>query len=223
MRVAIIEKQLFIRRGLIAEISLNFEGVETRDAENFILFRDQYPDFAPDVAILSLDEMSLLQQIDLIRAVNKWHPETRIVVMGEILRRSIVMGYFKAGVQGFFSKYGTADELIECINLVVAGKRYLSPSILIWLLRSEPAPGGGLTHIVGNISMLTDRQREIAYYLARGMPTKWIAVTENVRSSTVSAIRSIIFKKLGVSDITQLRKISSHLQLDWSNAADDFR
>jgi len=91
----------------------------------------------------------------------------------------------------------------------VIGRRYLSSELLIALLTNNSQIGNRFNYVDGERPKLTERQREIADRVARGMSIKSIANASNVGQPTISAVKSTVFKKLGVRDIAQLKEVLS--------------
>lgn len=135
MRVVIIDKQPLIERDLMAELYIQFEAVMAMHAFGRArVFKKELLHFFPDIIILSLDQMDVPQQMDLIRFVTKCCPAARIVVLRATLNRAMIPRYFQAGVSGYLSRSTAAVQLADCIKLIRKGKFYISAELLICLL-----------------------------------------------------------------------------------------
>jgi DNA-binding NarL/FixJ family response regulator len=134
IRVVIIDRQPIIERVLTAGLNIQFEAITICDFERANELRKELLHFFPDIIILSLDQMDIHQQMNLIGFVSKCCPATRIIVLRATLNRMMIPRYFQAGVSGYLSRSTAATQLLDCIELIRKGKLYISSELLIRLL-----------------------------------------------------------------------------------------
>jgi two-component system response regulator EvgA len=60
------------------------------------------------------------------------------------------------------------------------------------------------------IVSLATRELEVYHMLAKGMKTSEIAKALSLKANTISTIKKVIFKKLGISSIFELYKLSEN-------------
>lgn len=82
----------------------------------------------PDIVVLdiSMPELNGLEACKQIKAVES---ETRVVFVSMHLDRMYMQRAFEAGGSAYVLKIGAADELLEAIEDVLAGKIYVSPGL----------------------------------------------------------------------------------------------
>ncbi|MEY3118951.1 MAG: Bacterial regulatory protein luxR family, partial [Bacteroidota bacterium] len=56
------------------------------------------------------------------------------------------------------------------------------------------------------------RELEVYHMLAKGMKTSEIANALSLKANTISTIKKVIFKKLGISSIFDLYKLSENIK-----------
>jgi len=59
---------------------------------------------------------------------------------------------------------------------------------------------------------LATRELEVYHMLAKGMKTSEIANALSLKANTISTIKKVIFKKLGISSIFDLYKLSENIK-----------
>jgi two-component system response regulator EvgA len=60
------------------------------------------------------------------------------------------------------------------------------------------------------IAILATRELEVYHMLAKGMKTSEIAKALSLKANTISTIKKVIFKKLGITSIFELYKLSEN-------------
>ena len=60
------------------------------------------------------------------------------------------------------------------------------------------------------IVSLATRELEVYHMLAKGMKTSEIAKTLSLKANTISTIKKVIFRKLGIASIFELYKLSEN-------------
>jgi two-component system response regulator EvgA len=60
------------------------------------------------------------------------------------------------------------------------------------------------------IVCLATRELEVYHMLAKGMKTSEIAKTLSLKANTISTIKKVIFRKLGITSIFELYKLSEN-------------
>ncbi|MCE7044210.1 response regulator transcription factor [Dyadobacter sp. CY312] len=111
--------------------------------------------------------------------------------------------YLKTGPSAYISKDSTLEELTRCISTVRKGNRYLHPDnwddfLELIINNDKPRPKQGL---------LSPRQQEIAELFSKGVKTGRIAKQLGLHNSTVSTVKATIYKKPGVNNTNELKKV----------------
>src|SRR5512145_893315 len=82
----------------------------------------------PDVLIVDL-LMQRLNGMEVIRRLHKHMPNLRNIVLSMHAEESYVREALRAGASSYVLKESKASELVHAIREVLAGRRYLSPTL----------------------------------------------------------------------------------------------
>jgi DNA-binding NarL/FixJ family response regulator len=196
MKIVIADDHRLVRDGLRA--LLEREGMEV--VGEAASGREVIPLFfevRPDVLIMDV-AMPELNGIDAARQVLAASPLAKVIGLSMNDDRRHVIAMLNAGASAYILKTSAADELLQAIREVVAGRKYVSPAIagvvLDELAASSAAPA------------LTTREREVLQLVAEGLSSKEIACRLSVAVPTVETHRRQIMDKLGLRTIAQLTK-----------------
>lgn len=142
--------------------------------------------------------------IDWIQQLRKVRPEINTILLVDQLSREIVLHAFRAGARGVFSKSGSVDSLIKCINSVQAGQIWADQTATKFLLEAirEPIPIP-LVDAKGHV-LLSEREQSIVRAVAEGLTNRGIANQLKLSEHTVKNYIFRIFDKLGVSSRVEL-------------------
>lgn len=156
-----------------------------------------------DVLVLDL-KMPGLDGIDVLRAVKAAHPAVKVVVVTMFAAREYVARAMKLGADAYLLKDSAVQDLVAAIDAVMAGGSYFSPAIqgqMAELLRSDAtAPSGAQS--------LTEREREVLTWLARGHSSKEVAAQLDISVRTVETHRANLMHKLDVKSVALLIQVA---------------
>lgn len=204
MTIALIDKHPITRRGLFLLLKNQFKEAVILQSESILTFYKLFRNQDPDLIILGISQDINDNNIGFINFIRQNYPKGPIILYDENPGSSLVFHYLKTGIFGYLSKQNNILELTECIESVLNGKRYICNEILNLILSQH------LTEkkdIYKDNGLLTSREYEIAHYLSQGMKTSLIAQTLGRKMSTISTIKTNIFKKLQVGNILELRAL----------------
>ena len=132
--------------------------------------------------------------------ITEHNPQISILVYSMNAERIYARRLIEKGARGFLSKQASIAELEIAIRNVLQGEIYLSPDLKKVLFRT------GKTALLENpIDLLSDRELEVAEYVAVGMGSKEIAHKMNLDITTVSTYRRRAFEKLDVQNMIELK------------------
>jgi DNA-binding NarL/FixJ family response regulator len=112
-----------------------------------------------------------------------------------------------SGVAGMCSKHETSEALGIAIRQVARGDQYLSPSLALALLErgeAEAAPHDF------DMSILTDRERQILALLGEGLSNKAISARLYLSVRTVEGHLTNLYTRLGVHSRTEAALMAIH-------------
>lgn len=146
-----------------------------------------------DVLLLdiSLPDASVL---DTVAALRRRQSELPILIVSMHPEEQYAVNLLRAGASGFFSKAGGADQLLEAIRTVAAGRKYVSASLAEALALAATGDAPAPAH-----RQLSNREFQIFVQLAAGKTVTDIADEMCLSVKTISTYRSRIFEKMDFS------------------------
>ena len=150
-----------------------------------------------DYDILVTDyEMPGITGLELVKAARTIQPELKIVVLSMHDDPSVVKEMLREGVNGYVLKKESHRTLLEALQKVMEGKRFLSDDISEILIQSDKEEKG----------TLTSRETEILRLVAKEFNSRQIAEILFISERTVETHRKNILRKTGASNLVGLIK-----------------
>lgn len=204
VRVVLADDHTLVRSGIrrILEVQPGLEvAAEAADGVQTLALVQQH---APDVLVLDLN-MPGTDGIDVLRAVKGYPNAPKVVVLTMHAGREYVARAMKGGADAYLLKDSAVQDLVTAIEAVVDGKRYFSPAIQ--QLMAELLSGGdGM--VPSGVQALTDREREVLTWLAKGLSSKEVGERLNISVRTVETHRANLMHKLGVKSVAVLIQVA---------------
>lgn len=141
---------------------------------------------------------------DLSYSVGRAHPEIAIVLLLNQTTHDSVIGAFRSGARGVFSRQQPMTEFLDCVEhvrkgFIWAGKQ--ETAFLLEAFRSIPAPNLVTS---SDSPALTARELQVVQCAAKGMTNRTIANELGLSEHTVKNYLFRAFEKLGVSSRVEL-------------------
>jgi DNA-binding NarL/FixJ family response regulator len=159
----------------------------------------------PDVVLMDI-RMPRLNGLDATRELHARPAPPRVIVLTTFDGDEHVFGALAAGADGFLLKDTPPADIVDAIRKVSAGEPMLSPSVtrtVLQRLRSEDNDGR-TNQAETRLAALTDRERDVALAVGRGLSNAEIASELYLSVPTVKAHVSRLFDKLHVTNRVQI-------------------
>jgi two-component system response regulator NreC len=196
IRIALVDDHHLVREGLRLVLS-SVEGFEViGEAATHADAFDLVASTRPDVLVLDLT-FPEGDGLPLLRALRTLHPDLRVVVLtmdrgSETVRQALV-----AGAQGYVVKGAHSGELLDAIEAVWRGERYLHSSVTGAIVDDS-------IRFNRAGSPLSVREREILSLLASGYATGEVSLMLGISVHTVRRHLANLSDKLGIRGRTAL-------------------
>ena len=155
----------------------------------------------PNVLITDIS-MPHLTGIELAEKVNDQFSETKVLVLTMHMEEEYILKGFEAGILGYLPKDSSQSELLEAIQTISYGQKYLTKAVS-GVLAQSMIKGGRRT---GGQQSLTEREKQILKLLVNGSRNKEIAEALFISVRTVDTHRTNIMRKLKVNNTAELVK-----------------
>ena len=156
----------------------------------------------PDVVLMDI-RMPRLNGLDATRRLLASDDPPRVIVLTTFDADEYVVEALAAGADGFLLKDTPPPEVVDAIRKVAQGDPMLSPAVTRSLIR-RVATSTRLPAAVARLAELTDREREVALAVGRGLSNAEIAAQLYLSVPTVKAHVSRLFDKLDVTNRVQI-------------------
>ena len=200
IRILIADDHPLIREGLrrILEMDPQIKVVgEVGDGQGAI---NKTRILDPDVVLMDL-KMPGTDGIEASRVIRREFPEIRIIIL-TIADDDDMLEVIRAGASGYLLKDVEPGELLKAIHTVYEGRPAFHPIVTSRLL-GEYNRLSMPVRKDDEISMLTEREKEVLGLIAQGESNKNIAHKLFISEKTVKNHITSIFRKLKVEDRTQ--------------------
>jgi DNA-binding NarL/FixJ family response regulator len=147
----------------------------------------------PDIAILDI-EMPLLTGLDVCKKVMSEKNETKFILLTMHKSRVFFDDAMSCNVSGYLLKDSAGQELIECIGVVTAGKKFISKNIASYLTDHLAVANSDKLQMIK--SLLTPTEKVILKLISEGKTSSEISSMLFVSPHTVENHRGNINKKL---------------------------
>jgi DNA-binding NarL/FixJ family response regulator len=126
-------------------------------------------------------------------------PGLKLMVISNNVSKKELQEYNSIGITSIILKTAGKEEITEALNAAIIGKKYYSNELLDLLFEVSEKKGSG-----EETGQLTNAETEIVRLIAEGLTTKEIAASRFISFHTVISHRKNIFRKLGVTSISEL-------------------
>ena len=159
---------------------------------------DALPTLRPDILILDVN-MPGRSGVEVLRTLRSRGDNRPVILLTANVEDNVLLEVLALGVQGFLLKDGAQSRLLECLDAVAQGGRWIEQSLLQRALDLSINGGGS-----SPFDALTEREKAIAALVAQGLRNKEAASELGMTEGTVKVYLHRIYEKLGVGSRTEL-------------------
>ncbi|MEV0201768.1 response regulator transcription factor [Nonomuraea sp. NPDC050691] len=205
IRVAIVDDDPLVRTGLRILLG-GFPDIEVvAEAGDGAAAVTMVHAHWPDVVLMDI-RMPRADGLAATRRIRRGPDSPQVIVLTTFHIDEYVLEALRNGAAGFLLKESAPEEIIGAIRSVVAGSPSLSPAVIRRLIRqvADPAAGTRRDRARERLSVLTEREREVAVALGCGWSNAEIAEELGMGLATVKGHVSRLITKLKVNNRVQI-------------------
>lgn len=203
IKVLLVDDHTLIREGLRSLLEKQPEIEVVADVDDGRKAIEMTRELSPDIVIMDVT-MPRLGGIEATRQIAAEFPAVKVIALSIHSKRRFVSDMLSAGAAGYILKECLFDELVQAIETVAAGGRYLSPRVTDMVVDDYVKRLS--TGAESPLASLTGREREVLQLVAEGKSTKQIALELHVSTKTIEANRRQIMEKLDAHSVAELTK-----------------
>ena len=200
-RILIVDDHPLMQEGLTVRINQQRDMQVCGSAESVNEALAKIRELSPDLVIVDLGLLDS-HGLDLIGEVTSQFPQQRMLVVSAYEENLFAERALRAGAMGYVNKREVQTTILEALRAVLAGDRYLSPSMTQRMLGTAFHRRDSDTQ--DPIARLSDRELEVFQLIGRGQTTRAIARQLQLSVHTVDTHREKIRHKLNVANSTEL-------------------
>ena len=155
----------------------------------------------PDVILMDV-RMPGMDGIEATKKIQRLFPEIKIIAVTACDDDPFPARLLQAGASGYLIKGASTDEMIQAIKTVMAGKKYLTPTIAQKLALQSLGVSDN------PFNDLSDREMQIATMICSCKKVQEISDILCLSPKTVNTYRYRVFEKLSVTSDVELTHLA---------------
>lgn len=205
IRLLVVDDDALVRSGLTMilggapDLTVVAQAVDGRDG--LAAAREH----RPDVVLMDV-RMPVMNGLEATEHLISWADPPKVIVLTTFDDDDYVARALRAGATGFLLKDTPPAQIIDAIRAVARGEPMLSPSVTARLITRFTGSGTPerTRSARERIDRLTDREREVAVEVGRGLGNAEIAAALHLSVPTVKAHVGRLFVKLEADNRVQI-------------------
>lgn len=159
----------------------------------------------PDLAVLDI-RMPKLSGLQVLREMHARNLSTDVIFLTMYDDEETFNEAMDLGVMGYVSKESAVNDVVAAIDAVVAGRHFISPSLMDLMVARRAQPAPALRSLP--LNALSPAERKILKLIAESRTSKEIAETLFISQRTVENHRAHISSKLDIRGSYSLLKFA---------------
>lgn len=197
-RILIADDHTILRQGLKQILAEEFSGAKFGEAGDAAQALALLHKQTWDVLILDIN-MPGRNGFEVLDEVARHFPLLPVLVLSSTPEDQLGLRAIKGGASGYLNKQTAPEQLVEAVETILAGGRFMTPALAARLVAEFQRGADRPRH-----DLLSDRELQVFKLTAGGKSVKEIAGELSLSAKTISTFRSRVFEKLGVKNDVEL-------------------
>lgn len=198
-RTIIVDDHAVVRRGIAQILAANPQVQVVAEASDYPTLRIALR--TPGAIDLLITDIGLPGRdgIDILHQLREEMPKLKVLVLSMYPEEQYAVRAFRAGAAGYLNKASAPEQLLEAVDAVLAGRKFVTPAIAQALIDNLQAPQQAAPH-----AKLSDREFQTLKLIASGKRLADIAEALALSPKTVSVYRARILEKMNMRSNAEL-------------------
>lgn len=200
IRILLADDHTIVRQGFKALLESFPRFTVVAEASDGIEAVDRIEETHPDIALMDI-MMPNLNGLEATKTVTRRNLKAKIIILSMHANSSYAVRALKNGAQGYVLKDANQDEIVQAIDTVMQGGRFISPQISNEVLSALIETDQNSDDM---LEQLTPRERQVLQMIAEGNSNKEIADKLVLSVRTIETHRSNLMIKLKIGSQAKL-------------------
>jgi DNA-binding NarL/FixJ family response regulator len=139
--------------------------------------------------------------LEVVKKIKSHSPSIPVLMLSMHAPEQYAVRAMQSGASGYLTKSAATFELVNAVNQVLSGKKYLTPEVVNALADAFETNTG-----TKSLQNLSEREYEVFKMLAGGKTISEIARELTLSANTISTFRARIFEKMSFHNNLELIK-----------------
>lgn len=199
-RILVADDHAIFREGLKQVIGSTVDMTVVDEAINGQELLNKVQSNEYDLVILDIS-MPGRNGLDVLVEMKNIRPKLPVLVMSMHPEEQYALRAYKSGASGYLTKGSPSNELLEALQKISLGKKYVSSALAESLVN-----GLSDTSQQDLLHSLSNREYQVMSLIASGKPVGKIATELTLSVKTVSTYRAHILRKLNMKNNAELTR-----------------
>jgi DNA-binding NarL/FixJ family response regulator len=201
IKVLLTDDHAVVRSG-VRRLLEQHDGIEViAEADSGEQAYQLFGEYLPDVLVMDMS-MPGMGGLEALRRILARYYSAKIIIFSMHENATFATQALTSGAVGYVAKSGDADDLVNAVRDVAAGKNYLSA------IMAQKIAMQSLTGDENPMYKLTAREFEVFRFLSEGKMVDEIAKILNLGQKTVANYQTLLKQKLGVNSPVELVRLA---------------
>jgi DNA-binding NarL/FixJ family response regulator len=207
IKILIADDHAIVRKGLRQIIKEQAPYMAVDEAADGRAVLEKVRNERWDIVLLDIS-MPKMSGLEILREMKQDPSSPPVLILSMHPEEQYAVRVLRAGAAGFINKSCALDELVPAIEMVRAGRHYVSPTLAERLAADLDKPHDKLPH-----ETLSNREYGVLLMLAEGKTVGKIAGDLSLSPKTISTYRARILEKMKLHSNAELMRYVMEHQL----------
>ncbi len=193
-RILLVDDHAIVRKGLKETLEEEIGQITFGEADNAPQVLEHIWQSEWDLVVLDIN-MEGRNGLDLLAEIQKARPKLPVLILSMYPVAEFAVRALKQGAAGYLNKQSAPEELVNAVQTLLAGRRYISAELADRLAADLVRDSDHPPH-----EELSGREYQVMLLIASGKIQKEIAAELSLSAKTVSTYHTRILKKLGLKN-----------------------